>query len=737
MGNKDEMKSELIRKIEDMHKRIGELEKRDSERMKIEEALRETELLYRKTIDAMGDIIHVVDRKLRFILYNETFVQWSKKLGLSTDVIGRNLFEIFPFLSNRIKEEYNQVFNTGKILVTVETTKFGDRNIVTETKKIPIYENGSVIRIITCIRDITARKQALEALSKTEQEKAIILDNIAEHVAYCNTNLNILWANRSVAEEAGMTPEQLVGHYCYEIGYNRNVPCKGCPVAKALKTGQPQVGEVTTASGRIRLLRGYPVSGSDGKIEGIVQVSLDVTEFRKAEKALKESEEMYRALVTASPDAIVVTDLEGKCIYASQQALKLSGVQNAEELIGKNTFDFIDPKDQERAMINLRKTLENGFTKNQEYTLKRKDGTSYTGELNAAAIKDATGHHKAFIATIRDVTERKLAEDALRQSEIKYKTLTEHINVGLYRNTVGTKGRFIEANPAIVKMFGYESKDAFLSKNVSDLYQNPDDRKKFNEKMLKYGFVKNEELRLKKKDGTPFFGSVSAVAVKDEKGKIKYYDGIVEDITKRKRAEEKLQLSFENLKRTINNTLEAMAKILESKDPYTAGHQKRVAILISALAKEMKLPENEAEGLHVAALIHDIGKIYVPAEILSRPTKLTESEFALIKTHPGLGSDILRTIAFPYPIADIILQHHERLNGSGYPQGLKDEEICRDAKILAVADVVEAMSAHRPYRPARSLDVTLEEMSKNRGVLYDSKVVDVCERLFYEKGFRF
>ncbi len=212
---------------------------------------------------------------------------------------------------------------------------------------------------------------------------------------------------------------------------------------------------------------------------------------------------------------------------------------------------------------------------------------------------------------------------------------------------------------------------------------------------------------------------------------------VIRDITPRKLVEEELRKSLVKLQETIENTLRAMAKILETRDPYTAGHQQRVATLTLAIAKEMHLPSHQIKGLHIAALIHDIGKIYVPAEILSRPTMLTESEFALLKTHPEVGYKILRNIEFNWPVAEIILQHHERLDGSGYPRGLKGSDICLEARILAVADVVEAMQSHRPYRPTRGLKTTLEEIAENRDVLYDTEVVDACLRLFNEKGFKF
>jgi putative nucleotidyltransferase with HDIG domain len=151
----------------------------------------------------------------------------------------------------------------------------------------------------------------------------------------------------------------------------------------------------------------------------------------------------------------------------------------------------------------------------------------------------------------------------------------------------------------------------------------------------------------------------------------------------------------------------------------------------------MGLPSEQIKGLRLAGLLHDIGKIAIPAEILSKPSRLTEAEFNIVKDHPQIGHDIIKSVEFPWPIADIVLQHHELLDGSGYPVGLKDGKIRLEAKIMVVADVVEAMSSHRPYRPAHSLEMTLEEISKYRGILYDEDIVDICLKLFLEKAFRF
>jgi len=215
---------------------------------------------------------------------------------------------------------------------------------------------------------------------------------------------------------------------------------------------------------------------------------------------------------------------------------------------------------------------------------------------------------------------------------------------------------------------------------------------------------------------------------------------LVEDLERSlaevERGREELQRTTEVLRRTLGGTIRAMAMTVETRDPYTAGHQRRVADLARAIATEMGLPKEQVEGIRMAATIHDIGKITVPTDILNKPAKLSEHEFGIVRGHPKVGHDVLKTIEFPWPIAQMIFQHHERMNGSGYPQGLSGEEIILEARILAVADVVEAMASHRPYRPARGIDEALEEISQNKGILYNLKVVDACLRLFTEKGFK-
>jgi len=200
---------------------------------------------------------------------------------------------------------------------------------------------------------------------------------------------------------------------------------------------------------------------------------------------------------------------------------------------------------------------------------------------------------------------------------------------------------------------------------------------------------------------------------------------------------QELEQSIEKLQRAMKGTVYAIALAVELRDPYTAGHHRNVAKLAGDIAKEMELSEDEIEGIHLAATIHDVGRAAIPFEILSKPGSLTEAEFFMVKGHPKLGYHILKMVEFPWPIAQIVLQHHERMDGSGYPQGLSGKDILLGARILAVADVVEAMASHRPYRPAHGINKALEEISQNRDTLYDASVVDACMRLFQEDGFTF
>jgi PAS domain S-box-containing protein len=293
------------------------------------------------------------------------------------------------------------------------------------------------------------------------------------------------------------------------------------------------------------------------------------------------------------------------------------------------------------------------------------------------------------------------------------------------------------ANPAVEELLGYP-REELIGLHWSALMPE-DEMEKARQELAKrpHGIAGHYETALLSKERQVIPVIVSARPLFED-GEFVGVLAAFTDITERKQAEEELRQSYVRLRKTLEGTIHVLVSAIERRDPYTAGHQRRVAQLACAIAKEMGLSAERIEGTRMAAVIHDIGKVNVPAEILSKPGSLNHIEFGLIKMHPQVGHDILDgAIDFPWPVAEMVLQHHERMDGSGYPQGLSGEEILLEARILAVADVVEAMSSHRPYRPALSIDEALDEISRNRDVLYDPEVVDACLKLFSEKGFTF
>lgn len=330
-------------------------------------------------------------------------------------------------------------------------------------------------------------------------------------------------------------------------------------------------------------------------------------------------------------------------------------------------------------------------------------------------------------------------QEDLRKNEKRLREITSALGEGIF--VVDKHGRLLFMNPEAQRLLGWTEKE-LLGKEMHDMihYQRVDGTRVVVEDcpvhrtMANGDIYRGEDDVYTRKDGVMIPVSYVTAPIR-EQGEIVASVTAFQDITERKQAEQ-ARRSLEKLQRTFEGTVNALASIAEKRDPYTAGHQQRVAELATAIAKDMGLPEEQVEGIRVAGILHDIGKISVPAEILSKPSQLLEIEFAMIKNHCQHGYDILKTIEFPWPIADMVLQHHERLDGSGYPLGLSGEDILLEARILAVADVVEAMASHRPYRPALGKDQALREILMNRGRLYDPEVVDICAKLLNDKKFK-
>ncbi len=350
-------------------------------------------------------------------------------------------------------------------------------------------------------------------------------------------------------------------------------------------------------------------------------------------------------------------------------------------------------------------------------------GRNYFYELNTLAMRDNQGQQAGWLAVMHDISER-------NRRELEYRTIIQTISDGFW--IVNMNGHFLDVNDAYCQLIGY-SRNELLTMRIADVeaVMNTEEILARIESTRESGRDRFETCH-RCKDGGIVHVEISIDYLKVSGGRLYVF---VRDITERKKAEEKQKQDAEKLLSSMNAAIEAMAMTVEMRDPYTAGHQRRVTRLAAAIAQEMGFSQEFISGIRMAGIVHDIGKIKVPAEILSKAEKLSEAEYNLVKMHPEVGYNILKTIEFPWPVATAIYQHHERMNGSGYPLGIKEEEIIMEARILAVADVVESMSSHRPYRPSIGLGKALEEIVRNSGSLYDPEVVAACIKLFHEKDF--
>ena len=333
-------------------------------------------------------------------------------------------------------------------------------------------------------------------------------------------------------------------------------------------------------------------------------------------------------------------------------------------------------------------------------------------------------------------SQREAVLEALRQSEEKYRSILETIQEGYFE--VDFAGNFTFFNDSLCRNLGY-SKEELMGMNNRQYTDKEYSKKLFQAFNKVYNTGEPTEgfdWQIIRKDGTKRSIEASVSLQKDSSGKPTGFRGIARDVTERKQAEEKLLLTLESLRKAFGTIIKVMVSAVEMRDPYTSGHQIRSADLARAIATEMGLPQDKINGIRLAGSIHDIGKLSIPAEILSKPSKLTNIEFSLIKEHSRVGYEMLKDVESPWPLAQIVYQHHERIDGSGYPKNLKGDEIIIEASIMAVADVVEAMASHRHYRPALGIKAALEEIKKNKGILYDEAVADTCLRLFLEKNYQ-
>jgi len=570
----------------------------------------------------------------------------------------------------------------------------------------------------------------------------IIAELAQDSMFVIDRGLKVAFVNLHAAKQFNASPGQIVGKHLNELFPEKLASRYAEEIRSVFETGKHFAREDWAGFPERKIwldTKLIPVKDDDGKINFVIGISRDFTDKKKIEQSLIETELVYDTLVDTSIDAVTICDLEGKIIAVSKQAIALHGYSEESELLNRSVWELVAPEFHSDAMYTLKRNIieNNPRPKSLEYTLLRKDGSRFEAEISSALLMDAQGNAKAFITICRDVSDKKRAEKVLTASEKRFKELWENAPVAYH--TVDTRGIITSVNKTETKMLGYGVPE-MVGREVFEFIlpeQRADAKERFKKKIEDRAVSRSESRVYVRKDGSHIFVSIDDSLEHDHDGVITGMRTTMVDMTERKKAEEEVKRSLEKLQLSMESTILAMAKIVEMKDPYTAGHQRRVAQLAGAIGRELGLSKEQVSGIHMAAVIHDIGKIYVPAEILSKPGKLTEIEFGMIKTHPKVSYDILKMVEFPWPIAKIVLQHHERLDGSGYPLGLSGEDIMIEAKILSIADVVEAIAFHRPYRSAVGIDKALEEISEKKGLLYEAAIVDVCMGLFARKNFEF
>jgi PAS domain S-box-containing protein len=445
----------------------------------------------------------------------------------------------------------------------------------------------------------------------------------------------------------------------------------------------------------------------------------------KQVKELRVLNVYNRSLIEASLDPLLVIGMDGKIIDVNNATETATGYSRT-ELIGTEFSGYFIETEQVRTIYQ--DVFRVGYFRNEPLKIRHRDGHVTLVLYNASLYQDEKGQAVGVFAAARDITDRKEAEDSLRKSEENFRHSLDDSPLGV--RIVTAEGETIYANKAILDIYGYDSIEELKNTPLHKRYT-PETYAEFQlrkEKRLCGESDQSEyEISILRKNGEVRY--IHVLRKETFWNSKKQFQVIYQDITERKQAEERTR-------KALGATVQAIAVTVETRDPYTAGHQRKVADLARAIATEMNLPIDMIDEISISATIHDLGKISIPSEILSKPTKLTDIEFSLIKTHPHSGYDILKNIDFPWPIARIVLEHHERMNGSGYPNGLTGDNILLESKILAVADVVEAMASHRPYRPSLGIDVALEEIEKNKGILYDNAVADACLRLFRGKDYQ-
>jgi len=708
-----------------------------TERKRAEEALSESEERFRTLFDNLTIGVYRTTPDGRILMANPVLVQM---LGYSSfkELAQRNLedtgFE--PTYPRSSFKEGIEKEGQGVGLESAWERQDGSTLFIRESARAVRDNAGNTLYYEGTAENVTERKQAEESVRKLNQYLESVIDNADVWLNVLDKEGNVLIWNKAAEAICGFTREEVIGHdkiweWNYpDPAYRSTIEGQ---TKEIIESGKILEGFETTIhckDGQTKIMSWNERRLSDEKGNPIGSISLgrDITQQKRAEEALRESEQRLKDALALGQTGYWEFDIDAQRISWSDQAFRLF---ERDLSLGAPTVEeeatYYSREQAEKLREYTRRAIEGREVIEYDFQARLPSGRFAYMMGFMRPITDASGLVVKLFGVFHDITERKRAEEALYKAEARYSELVERSKDGI---VVIQDGVLKFVNSAAIELFGYSHEEVleksflefipFTSRNIV--------QKRYIERMAGEPVPSIYEIKLLKKDGStvPVELNAGRVEIEGKSADLVF----IRDITDRK-------LEAEKLRKALEGTIQAVGLTTETRDPYTAGHQKRVTQLACSIAQEMGFSEEQIEDIRVAGLMHDIGKVSIPAEILSKPRRLTNMEYALVQGHSQVAYDILKTAELPWPIAQIVLQHHERLDGSGYPQGLKGEEIMLEARILAVADVVEAMASHRPYRPALGMDAALEEIALHKGNLYDSGVVDACLRLFAEKDFQF
>lgn len=519
---------------------------------------------------------------------------------------------------------------------------------------------------------------------------------------------------------------------------------------------------------------GQPVYNNNNEYQYLIGVGINITEQKKSEQDLGNQVLINQLLLNTSPVGITFVDKDGKITYANNLAEKILGLTKDE--LTKRTYNDVkwqitdldgNSFPENKLPFNQVKKHHKSFY-GIEHAIKWSDGRMVFLSVNASPILDEDNNFQGGVFSLTDITDQKLKEKeremllSLEKEQNRLITMEQEMTLNLISEkdfstklqqvlefiakiipNDGADIALLEENQLqVIAIQGYKKEE--LQEKIKNLRQDlshyPIEKEAiFSKKpIIINDFTK--DLRWQNIDGTQWIRSFITIPFTFEGEVLGTLDLVSEKpnsftLESQKKIESfvhGISIAIHNyqnycqLEKTKNDIILAMTRIVETRDPYTAGHQEGVARIATNIAREMGLNDDIIEAIRIASLVHDIGKISIPSEILNKPSRLNEIEYNLVKNHPKLGYEILKDISFTYPIADIVYQHHEKIDGSGYPGGLKGDNIMIEARIICAADVYEAMASHRPYRPALGAQAAEEELLKNKGILYDSMVVEAC-----------